>query len=136
MNTPDLPLGSNDAIERHESSHHHLPAVDTVTDHAAAKGYSVLVDIQYPFGGPIGAFKYIENPSVEGVLRLISQIMAVHGYSQPGIPIKALRVRKGNNAYDILDYTHGDIGDLLEEVRKLHKIATIRCVYGFREGGH
>lgn len=118
-----LPTGSC------EGSQPDLMPSTSVPSHAGARGYSVLVDIQYPFKKPIGALRFIANPSRQGLRQAVAQILATNDPpNDPSWFIKSLNVRKGNTSYDVLGYPQDDIGSLLDDILESEKLIKIECV--------
>jgi hypothetical protein len=94
------------------------------------KGYPVLVDIQYPFKGPIGALRYMERPSRHILLQVVAQVLAANEPpNDPSRFLKSLGVRKGNATYDVLGYPQDDIGSLLDDILNSEELLKIECVY-------
>jgi hypothetical protein len=102
----------------------------SVAPDAGAKGYSVVIDIQYPLKRPIGALRYIDSPSRQNILQVVEQVLATNEPLDPTRLVKSLSVRKGNATYDILGYAQDHIGDLLDDILESEKLPRIECVYG------
>ncbi|OKP13230.1 hypothetical protein PENSUB_1078 [Penicillium subrubescens] len=118
-----------DSLGGCEGSQPYLTPSITVPSHVGAMGYSVLVDIQYPFKKPIGALRFIASPSRQGLRQVVAQILASNDPpNDPGWFIKSLCVRKGNSSYDVLGYPQDDIGSLLDDVLEFEKLIKIECV--------
>lgn len=94
------------------------------------RGFSILLDIQYPFKRPMGALRYIESPSRQNILQVVAQVLSTSEISDDPIwPMKSLSVRKGNTVYDVLGYPQDDIGGLLDDILESEKLIKIECVY-------
>ncbi|KAL1862026.1 hypothetical protein Plec18170_000850 [Paecilomyces lecythidis] len=129
-NVADSQWESTDLIGIENQLTNSAPQTTTLLP-AKQKEYSVLIDIEHPYYPSIGAFKHIECGSRECLLQAVSEIMTAH--ERPitrNIVIKSLSIRKGDGAYDILDYIHDDVGDLLDAVVESEKFPRIKCVYG------
>lgn len=100
------------------------------SSHARVRGFSILLDIQYPFKRPMGALRYIESPSRQNILQVVAQILSTSEIpDDPILPMKSLSVRKGNTVYDVLGYPQDDIGSLLDDVLESEKLIKIECVH-------
>ncbi|KAJ5517511.1 hypothetical protein N7527_009071 [Penicillium freii] len=95
-----------------EVSQNNFTPSTSVSSLERGKGFSILLDIQYPFKRPIGALRYIESPSRQNILRVVAQVLST-----------------GNTVYDVLGYPHDDIGSLLDEILESDKLIKIECVY-------
>lgn len=101
---------------------------------AVPRGYSILIDIQYPFKSPIGAMRYLEVPTRQLLLQVVSQVIAKEvGKDNNPFVVKRLSVKMGNSSYDILGYERDHIGQLLDNVLEVGKLPIIQCVYGNNE---
>ncbi|KAJ5900167.1 uncharacterized protein N7473_004237 [Penicillium subrubescens] len=91
-----------------EGSQPDLTPSTSVPSHAGAKGYSVLVDIQYPFKKRIGALTFIATPSRQDLGQVVAQILAINDppNNSSGF-IESLSVRKGNTSYDVFGLRTG-----------------------------
>lgn len=113
-----------------EVSKDNLTPSTSVSSHALVGGFSILLDIQYPFKRPMGALRYIESPTRQNILRAVAQVLSISEIpDNPIWPMKSLSVRKGNTVYDVLGYPQDDIGSLLEDVLESEKLIKIECVY-------
>ncbi|KAL1885698.1 hypothetical protein Plec18167_001193 [Paecilomyces lecythidis] len=134
-------ISDTDAVDAHSKSNDHTESETRSNDLAPQttaplpvnkKEYSVLIDIEHPCHPPMGAFKYIESGSRDCLLQAVSEIMTAHGPPDISkIVINSLSIRKGDGIYDILEYAHDDVGELLDEVVESEKFPRIKCVYGF-----
>ncbi|KAF7589595.1 hypothetical protein BBP40_004055 [Aspergillus hancockii] len=98
---------------------------------AVPRGYSILIDIQYPFKSPIGAMRYLEIPTRQALLQAASQVITKEvGKDNNPFVVKRLSVKMGNSSYDILGYERDHIGHLLDNVLEVEKLPIIQCVYG------
>ncbi|KAJ5962648.1 hypothetical protein N7501_007589 [Penicillium viridicatum] len=111
-------------------SRNDLTPSTSVSSHACTTGYSVLVDIQYPFQRPTGALRYIKIPSRQNLLQVVAQVLATNEPpNDPNRFMKSLSIRKGDTKYDILGYPEDDIRSLLDDILEVEKLIKIECVY-------
>ena len=97
--------------------------------HEEQQDYSLLVHVKHPFNQSMGALRTIRHPSREGLLKVIHQVLAGYGLSNPIWPMQSLLIKKGGNEYDILGYAHDYIGDLFDEILSSEKLIKVVCIY-------
>ncbi|KAJ6041380.1 uncharacterized protein N7446_010732 [Penicillium canescens] len=102
----------------------------SVSSHPPVRGFSILLDIQYPYRRPMGALRYIESPSRQNILQVVAQVLSTSEIpNDPIWPMKSLSVRKGNTVYDVLGHPQDDIGSLLDDILESEKLIKIECVH-------
>ncbi|GLA67142.1 hypothetical protein AtubIFM54640_010119 [Aspergillus tubingensis] len=113
-----------------EISQNDLTPAASVSSHARMREYSVLLDIQYPFQKPVGAYRLLRSPSRQNLLQLLAEVLALN--EPPNDPtrfMKSLSIRKGDSIYDILGYPQDDIVNLLDDILESERLIKVECVY-------
>ncbi|OJJ65669.1 hypothetical protein ASPBRDRAFT_49601 [Aspergillus brasiliensis CBS 101740] len=122
-------------IDEAESPRNLLTPQTSELCHGEQQDYSLLVHVKHPFNQSMGAFRTIRHPSREGLLKVIHQVVAGYGLSNPIWPMQSLFIKKGGNEYDILGYAHDYIGDLFDEIVRSEKLIKVECVYAVGSTG-
>ncbi|KAE8130657.1 hypothetical protein BDV38DRAFT_266739 [Aspergillus pseudotamarii] len=127
-NRSNLMPESNCTHTASEESQNRLSQISVRCD-TEPKGYSVLVAVQYPFKYPLGELRYLSYPNKVSVLDAAARMLRNRGISTDAYPITSLSIRKEDCDYDILGYGDHHLGDLLDDVRKMEKVPTFKCIY-------
>lgn len=102
----------------------------SISSQTRGRGFSILLEIQYPFKRPIGALRYIESSSRQNILRVVAQVLSTsERIDDPVWPMKSLRIRKSDTLYDILGYPEDNIGSLLDHILESEKLIKIEVAY-------